>query len=124
MRILVRAGTVCLAISATVAAVVAQEPDLRTSSASVERVRAALQSAPSITDHSLFVTPLDTLRFGPLTFVPTETPGQFVAVRVPIGAFASRTAHAFTLAQRRRAQDTARREVAQVVADLQHARPK
>ena len=59
-----------------------------------------------------------------LTFVPPETPGQFVSVRMPIGAFASRTAHAFTVAQHRRAEDAARREVAQMVADLQKAQAK
>jgi hypothetical protein len=124
MKTPARVGILCVAISAVAQAAVPQESDKSTSSASVEHVRAAIQSSPSITDHSLFTPPRDSLRIGPLTFVPTQTPGQFLAVSVPIGAFASRTAHAFTVARQQRAEDVARREVAQVVAELKKAQVK
>ena len=118
-------GILCVAISAAGAqTAVAQEPDASQSSASVERVRAALQSAPSITDHALFAPAPDTMRLGPLTFVPPETPGQFVAVRVPIGAFASRAAHSLAVAQHHRVEGAARRAVAQVVVALQKTQAK
>jgi hypothetical protein len=33
------------------------------------------------------------LRIGDLTFVPPDTPGQFLAIRVPIGELVTRAAH-------------------------------
>ncbi len=92
------------------------------SAAALDRIRVALSSTPSGTTDSFRVdtgpTP-DRFRLGALTFVPPDTPGQFVAVRVPVGDFATRAIHSVEAAHRRRTERAARTEVERVVAALQ-----
>jgi hypothetical protein len=117
-------------IVAGVSPVTAQQPasGVPASSASVERIRVALQSPrqPLDSDGLPFFAPRrpDKFRLGALTFLPPDTPGQFVSISVPIGALASRAAHSITAAQHRRAEDAARDEVAKALAEFQKAQPK
>jgi hypothetical protein len=99
------------------------------SSVSLERIRAALQSPQPITitsDGVPLLVPIkpDEFRLGVLTFVPPDTPSQFVSIRVPVGALASRAAHSIAAAQHRRAERAAHNEVAKALADFQEAQPK
>jgi len=98
------------------------------SSASVERIRAALQSPqqPFSSDGVPLFAPSkpDEFRLGILTFLPPDTPGQFVSIRVPVGALASRAAHSIAAAHHRRAENAARDEVAKALAEFQKAQPK
>ena len=99
-----------------VSALSAQQPE--SDPASVERIRAALQSAQQSSMNLVMPTKPGEFHWGVLTFVPPDTRGQFVAVRVPIGALASLAAHSITAAQHRHAEIAARAEVADVVAEL------
>jgi hypothetical protein len=72
------------------------------SSASLNRIRAALQSPQPIaitSDGVPLFAPIkpdqfpDEFWFGALRFVRPDTPGLFVEIRVPVGALASRAAH-------------------------------
>ena len=92
---------------------VAPQPAEPVSPSSVERVRAALMSSPP----SLVIPSVpDERRLGVLTFVPPDAPGEFVRVRVPIGAFAVQAAHAVAAAHHRRQERAAREEVARELA--------
>jgi hypothetical protein len=97
-------------------------------STSVERIRVALQSPqqPINSDGVPFFVPRkpDEFRLGVLTFVPPDTSGQFVSIKVPVGALASRAAHSIAAAQHRRAENAARDEVAMALAGFQHAQRK
>ena len=100
------------------------------SSVSLERIRAALQSSQqpiTITSDGVpLLVPIkpDEFRLGVLTFVPPDAPGQFVSIRVPVRALASRAAHSIAGAQHRRAERAARNEVAKALAEFQQAQPK
>jgi hypothetical protein len=98
------------------------------SSASVERIHAARQSPqPPITGDGvplLAPTKPDVFRLGVLTFLPPDTPGQFVSIGVPVGALASRAARSIAFAQHRRAENNARAEVAKALTEFQRAQPK
>jgi hypothetical protein len=113
-----------------VAPVTVQQPatDVSTPSTSVERIRAALQRPQQPIDSDgvpLFGSRKpDEFRLGALTFVPTDTPGQFLSIRVPVGALASRAAHSIAAAQHRRAENAARDEVAKALAEFQKAQPR
>ena len=98
------------------------------SSASLKRIRAALQSPQQSlsSDGVPLFTPSkpDEFRFGVLTFLPPNSPGQFVSVRVPVGALVMRAARSIAAAQHRRAENAARAEVAKALAEFQRAQPK
>jgi hypothetical protein len=116
-------------IVAGVSPVTVQQPEsgVSVSSASVERIRVALQSPqqPIDSDGVPLFAPRkpDEFRFGALTFLPPDTPGQFVRIRVPVGALASRAARSIAAAQHRRAENAARDEVAKALAEFQKAQP-
>jgi hypothetical protein len=97
-------------------------------SPSVERIRVALQSPAQPIDSDgvpLFApSKPDEFRLGAATFLQPATPGQFVSIRVPVGALASRAAHSIAAAQHRRAENAARGEVAKALADFQNAQRK
>jgi hypothetical protein len=103
------------------------------SSASLDRIRAALQSPQPITIASdgvpLFAPSKpdefpDEFSLGVLRFVRPETPGLFVEIRVPVGALVSRAAHSIAATQHRRAENAARDEVVKALAEFQRAQPK
>jgi hypothetical protein len=98
------------------------------SSVSLKRIRAALQSPqqPISSDGVPLFGPIkpDEVRLGALTFRPLDTPGQFVSIRVPVGAVASRAAHSIVAAKHRRAENAARDEVARALAEFQRAQSK
>ena len=111
-------------VASGVAAVTAQQPEAAStpSSASVERIRAALQTQRPMTSDGagLFApTKQDDFRLGLLTITPPDTAGQFIAVRVPIGDLTSRAAHFIATAQHRRAENTAHAEVVKALAEFQ-----
>jgi hypothetical protein len=66
----------------------------------------------------------DDVQLGILTFLPPDSPGGVVSMRVPVGAFISRAAHSVVAAQHRRAERAARDEVAKALAEFQRAQPK
>jgi hypothetical protein len=117
---------VVIALVGGVAAVGAQESE--PSSASLARIRAALQSPqqPITSDGVPVFSPgkPDEFRLGTLTFLPPDTPGQAVSVRVPVGALVSRAAHALAAAQHRRAENAARNEVDKAFAEFQRAQSR
>jgi hypothetical protein len=98
------------------------------SSASLKRIRAALQSPQQPISGDgvpLFtVSKPDEFRLGVLTFLPPDAPGEFVRIRVPVGALASHAVHSIATAHHRRADNAARDEVARALAEFQQARPK
>jgi hypothetical protein len=97
------------------------------SSVSVERIRAALQSPQPINSNGV---PLfapsnpDEFHWGILTFLPPDTPGQFVSIRVPVGDLVTRAAHSVAAAQHRRAENAAHAEVVKALEEFQKAQPK
>jgi hypothetical protein len=121
-RLLVAA---CLAIGVTSSANAQQSepPDQL-----VERIRAALQSSQQpITGAGLSVVAPNapkTFRLGVLTFAPPDTPGQFVSIRVPVGALASRAAESVVAVRHRRAENAALAEVTRALIAFQQAQWK
>ena len=97
-------------------------------SASLKRIRDALQSPQHLisSDGNSLVAPSkpDDFRLGVLTFEPPDTPGQALSIRVPIGALASRAVHSVAVAHHRHAENAARDEVAKALAEFQRAQPK
>ena len=95
------------------------------SSASLDRIRAALQNSQQLagSDGVGVSAPLapDGFRWGVLTLLPPDTRGQFVRVRVPVGAFATRAVHSITAAHQHRAESAARHEVAKALAEFKKA---
>jgi hypothetical protein len=121
--------TLVVAITALVSGVVAvRAQESEPSSASLKRTRTALQSPqrPISSDGVPLFTPSkpDEFRLGVSTFLPPDTPGQFVSIRVPVGAFATRAVHSIAAAHHRRAENAARNEVAKAFAEFQGAQPK
>ena len=121
--------TVLMVITALVGgvtAVWAQESE--PSSASLKRIRAALQSPqqPISSDGVPLFGPgkPDDVQLGALTLLPPDSPGQVVRMRVPVGALISRAAHSVVVAQHRRAERAARDEVAKALAEFERAQPK
>jgi hypothetical protein len=118
-------------VASGVASVTAQQPEVggSPSSASVERIRAALQAQQPITSEAtalVFFAPTkpDGFRLGVLTFVPPDAAGQFISIKVPIGELVMRAAHSVAAAQHRRAENAAHAEVMKALADFQAAQPK
>jgi hypothetical protein len=106
-------------------AVSAQQGDAP-SPVSVERVRAALLTSnqPPITGGAgpvILPTRSDEWRWGVLTFLPPNIAGEFVRVRVPVGALVSHAAHSLRAAGHRRAENAAHDEVVKALADFQNA---
>ena len=100
----------------------AQQPD--PSSASLKRIRAALQSPPVTGSDGVSVSAPegpDEVRWGVFTFLSPDTPGQFVSVSLPVGALAGRAFHSIAAARRRRAENAARAEVAKALAEFRAA---
>jgi hypothetical protein len=123
------AATVLVVIGALIGSVIAvRAQESEPSAASLKRIRAALQSPqqPLSSDGMALFTPSkpDEFRFGVLTFLPPDAPGQFVSVRVPVGALASRAGHSIAAAHHRRAENAARDEVAKALVEFQEAQPK
>jgi hypothetical protein len=117
MRIL--ASTSALMVLLCVVSVGAQQGN---SSASVERVRRALESSqkPNLTISILppWTAPAPT-RLGILTLVPPETNGQIVSVGVPVGELVMRAVHTVSAWQHRRAERKAHEEVERAFQDFQ-----
>lgn len=105
----------------------AQQAD-SSSTASLQRMRVALQSAQESKirgDAPLFVPGVkEVWPLGILTIVPPESSGEFVRVRVPVGALISRVSHSIATAQHRRAEKAARAEVAKALAEFHRAQSK
>jgi hypothetical protein len=128
------ARTVLVVITALVGSVIpvwAQQSG--SPSTSLDRIRAALQSPQPIiitSDGVPLLVPIkpdefpDEFWLGVLRFVRPDTPGLFVEIRVPVGALASRAAHSVAATQRRRAENAARDEVAEALAEFHKAQPK
>ena len=117
----VRAALSCIvlvgALAGPLTSVHAQQSD---PPASLERVRVALQR-PQTLGGALIPPEPEERRLGPLTFAPPETRGEFVRVRVPVGALAGRLTHSISAARHRRAERAARVEVARVAVELPKA---
>jgi len=97
------------------------------SDASLKRIRDALQSPQHlISDGVPLIAPgkPDEVQLGVLTFLPPDTPGHALDVRVPVGALVSRAAHAIVAAHHRRAESAARDEVAKALAEFQRSQSK
>ncbi len=98
------------------------------STASMERIRAALQSPQQPLNSNgvpLFApSEPDEFHWGVLTFLPPDTPGEFVSVRVPVGDLVGRAAHSVVAAQHRRAENAAHDSVVKALAEFQNAQPK
>ena len=111
--------TACLHAMTSVRAQETNSP----SSPALERVRVALQERqPSpLTVGPMVPIPPDGRRFGILTVLPPETRGEFVLVRVPVGALVRGMAHSIATTQRRRAERVAREEVARALEDFRKA---
>jgi hypothetical protein len=103
----------------------AQQPEH--SPASVERIRIALESPqpPLSIDGVPFFGPTkpDEAHWGVLTFVPPDSPGQFVSVRVPVGDLVSRAAHSVAAAQHR-AEKAAHAEVVKALEEFERAQAR
>jgi hypothetical protein len=142
-------------VAGAVASVIAQQPEAGISppSASVERIRAALQAQQPITrdDAGLFAptqqpitrdgaglfaptqpdgVSLERLlehpvifRLGVLTFV-TPSAGLFIDIRVPIGDLVTHAARSVAVAQHRRAESSAHAEVVKALVEFPKAQPK
>jgi len=121
MRALLVAGVLMRAVVCS-----AQQPDATVSdSASVERIRAALRQPVVVGGTTIVIAPKPhDFRWGVLTFVPPDTAGQIVAIRVPVGELVSHAARSFSAAQHRRAERAAHDAVAKALADVQNSQPK
>jgi hypothetical protein len=58
-----------------------------------------------------------------LTFLPPDTPGEFVRVAFPVGALVSHAVHSTSAARRGHAEKRAHAEVARALADFQNTPP-
>jgi hypothetical protein len=91
--------------------------------ASVERIRIALESPqpPLSIDGVPFFGPTkpDETHWGALTFVPPDSPGQMVNVRVPIGDLVGRAARSVAAAHHHRAEKEAHAEVVKALMEFQ-----
>lgn len=106
-------------------AIRAQEANSPPSPASLERVRVALKDRPSpLTIGPMVPIPPDERRFGILTFVPPNTRGEFVRIRVPVGALITGVAKSITASQHRRAENAARGEVAKALDEFRKAQAR
>jgi hypothetical protein len=105
-------------LSAWSALATAQSTD-PASPSSVERVRAALLSTPPI----VIPSEPEERHLGVLTFVPPDTPGEIVRVRVPIGALAANAAHSIAAANHRREERAAKEDVARALAAFLARKP-
>ncbi len=66
----------------------------------------------------LWIEPPPT-RIGVLTLVPPERRGEMIQMSLPVGDLAMRAARTLGQAQRRRAEEKARKDVAQTIKDFQ-----
>ncbi len=115
-----------LACSCSLTVVEAQEVNSPSSSASLERVRVALQQrepSPLIVGPLIPLSP-DEWRFGILAFLPPDTRGEFVRVRVPIGALVSGVAHSIAATRHHRAEKAAREDVAKALEEFRKAQAR
>ena len=116
---------VIMALSGGVISVRAQQSE--PSAASLKRIRDELQNPQHLISSDVpLIGPSkpDDVQLGILTLVPPETRGQFVSIRVPVGAFVSGAVHSIAAAQHRRAENAARDEVAKALAEFQRAQAK
>jgi len=109
-----------LACPYTLTAVRAQEATSPRPSASLERLRTGLQERqpPPLTVDPMVAKAPDEWRLGILTFEPPRTKGEFVRVRVPVGALVSGVARSIVNTQRRRAEKAAREDVAKALEEF------
>jgi hypothetical protein len=115
-----------LACSYALTVVEAQEVNSPSSSTSLERVRVALQqreSSPLIVGPMIPLSP-DEWRFGILTFLTPDTRGEFVRVRVPIGAPVGGVAHSIAATRHHGAEKTAREDVAKALEEFRKAQAR
>jgi hypothetical protein len=121
--VVVIAALVC---SYSLTEVGAQEVNSPSSSASLERVRVALQQrepSPLIVGPLIPLSP-DERRFGIFAFLPPDTRGEFVRVRVPVGALVSGVAHSIAATRHHRAEKAAREDVAKALEEFRKAQAR
>jgi hypothetical protein len=108
------------------ASVRGQQQSNPTDSESLIRIRAALtQQLVTTGSPSLFGPAVhDEWHVGVFTLLPPNAPGEFIRVRVPIGALVVRAAHSVAASQHRRAEESAHDEVVRALATLQKAPEK
>jgi hypothetical protein len=82
-----------------------------------EQISLAGQGPPRLTIPN-WIEPPAPKRFGVFTVMAPDQPGEFVRVSVPVGALVMRAVHAIGDAQHRRAEEKARKEVAQELKDF------
>jgi hypothetical protein len=116
---------VIMALSGDVLSVRAQQSE--PSAASLKRLRDALQNPQHLISSDVpLIAPSkpDDVQLGGLTFLPPDSPGELVSIRVRVGAFVGRAVHSFAATQHRRAENAARDEVEKVFAGFQRAQAK
>jgi hypothetical protein len=121
-RVVRTVGVLSVLIGSMSPSVQAQQPSDSSDPATLQKIRTALTQPQLVTTGapSLFDgTRPDGRQFGVLTFLPPDTPGEFIRVRVPVGALVSRAAHSAAAAQHRRAEKSAHDDVIHVAAALQ-----
>jgi hypothetical protein len=93
----------------------------------LKRIRDALQNPQHLisSDVPLIAPskPAD-VQLGGLTFLQPDSPGQFVSIRVPVGALVGRAVHSIAATQHRRAENAAHDEVEKAFAEFQRAQAK
>jgi hypothetical protein len=127
LRVVRALSLVSLVMGLMRTSVLGQEQPNSMASESLERIHAALArpqlvttGAPSLFDG----TKPDERHFGGLTFLPPDTAGEFVRVRVPVGAIVSRAARSVAASQHHRAETSAHDDVVRALAAWQQAQAK
>lgn len=122
LRFVRTVGVLSVLIGSMSPSVQAQQPSDSPDTEFLQRIRAALTQPQLVTTGagSLFegMRP-DWRQFGVLTFLPPDTSGEFIRVRVPIGALVGRAAHAVAVSRHHREEQSAHDDVARVVAALE-----
>jgi hypothetical protein len=115
-----------LVVGPMAASVRGQQQSNPTDPESLIRIRAALaQQLVTTGSPSLFgPTVHDEWHLGVFTLLPPDTPGEFIRIRVPIGALVVRAAHSVAASQHRHAEESAHDEVVRALAALQKAPEK
>src|SRR5882724_2433181 len=108
------------------ASVRGQQQSNPTDSESLIRLRAALaqQLVTTGSPSLLGSTVHDEWHLGVFTLLPPDTPGEFIRVRVPIGALVARASRSVAASQHRHAEESAHDEVVRALATLQKAPAK
>jgi hypothetical protein len=120
-------GVLTVLIGSMSPSVQAQQPSDSPDPEFLQRIRAALTQPQLVTTGAPWLfdgTRPDGRKFGVLTFLPPDTSGEFVRVKVPIGALVGRVAHAVAVSRHHREEQSAHDDVARVVAALEKPQTK